>query len=438
MIGTLLCIVNSYLRYFWHFELEFNANKDYSYNDLNQIALNEIDKKQRDINKEKIKTFQFDDLIYEAQGPGEIIRTQGLSNSSTIRKTNVLIQFDENKPKLASECGFFNGKIDNKYEITVKRSKSKREFNHELTYNEKLKNCNHFLSLLFPVVDNVTFVLEFFSCTLRQYDGEFKLYDVVKQLTNGLKYLHNLKIAHLQFDADNIAVVAHPTLTFKIMNFSKAETTNSTKLFEKDTYDLGETIEYVYYCKNFKVKYSTYESYSLFHLIEICMNNRPSITELTKHPYFYSTKDTLNFIVKVCRTMENSRPLRQIINKSRKGFGVNWVEILRQDTSGDELYIALNVLAKTIKKFKYLNFKSENVELIRRIRNLVSSNSITLNRSTINCFFGYILKIVHERPVEVHHALKIANETDFLNFWTQRFPLLIIELYEALKLCSNK
>lgn len=42
------------------------------------------------------------------------------------------------------------------------------------------------------------------------------------------------------------------------------------------------------------------------------------------------------------------------------------------------------------------------------------------------------LKIVHERTIQVQQAINVVDENEFLTFWTHRFPLLIITMYDEL------
>lgn len=191
---------------------------------------------------------------------------------------------------------------------------------------------------------------------------------VLCQVSNGLEFMHDKRIAHGNINSENISYILRGQDTiFKITNFSGCVVWGDDQKYrKKDIEDLSEVLEELRgaaLCGNY------HEDVLCADLIERMRNERPNASEIRKHPFLWTSHETLDFIVEAAKRFENcndnhhdDRFIMVLSGLQGKIFDGDW----RDDIDYDLLLELENINQGWMPK-------PGIVGLIKTIRNLVST-----------------------------------------------------------------
>lgn len=296
-------------------------------------------------------------------------------------------------------------------------------------------------------------VTEIFSYTLK--DGIRRIFNeksLMLQLANAVDHLQKVSVIHLGISPQNIFIVAKENeLVLKLANFENAqygteiqavnprnlaegfsapEITYTGKAYpESCLWSLG-CVYFFIFTGGFKIQCYSADAVSarlkanidpsndgilLKHLLTKILNeprgNRMRTQNIMQHPYFWNTSKTLDFIVKISNRMESSTEFATKICKGQHlVIHGDWT----LNGGVDQKLLKAIITADQNHQRQTGAKSSDNINgkiitsLVRKIRNL----------------------ICHARSTEVAEIVGSTDE-EFLEYWTSKFPSLIMHLYDA-------
>lgn len=243
-------------------------------------------------------------------------------------------------------------------------------------------------------------VLETFSANLRDFHFKgFEHKDFVNQITNGLQFLRESKIAHMGLTEKSIAVVEvkkNEKFKFKIMNLDLTAASNEENL-KRDLKSLGNLMKFIDEKLTVTHNNQMYADLTEKLLDPEKFPNCSSIFDVKQHPYFLSTKEILCFILECYKKIETNNILARRFNDST--FENNKIRDWRKrmSTPVDKKVLKSIEKAKDEPKteqerkeqLKFIYENSNFSDWVRRIRNLVSAANHFLPKE--NPFLFYFL-----------------------------------------------
>jgi serine/threonine protein kinase len=372
------------------------------------------------------------------------------------------VPYDDSTRRLTDKFGVYQP-------AAAKKILDQNELKKLIATLTKLKHPN-VLQFLFHCENNtqqLMLITENYSLALSDIEKPEAIEDVkaMTNLTNAVEYLQQKKIVHLDIAPENIVIDKRDLeWVFKLTNFEYArEISNnsanvsfynrkhidhaytppelrdkSQAFLTSDCWSLGRVL-LLFTCGNVQVateKVRNKRTKNIFIdpydiiinkmkkinpksnalrknlLSKILIKNermRISASKMLKHPFFWSTKDTLYFIVDVSKLIETSNTFRQEISKGSKKvmMGDNWMSKIPENLVAEFQIIRQTYNAKNGRKQDKID-GTNIISLTKQIRNL----------------------IVHSNSPEIEDIVG-KTEEEFLNYWTGKFPYLIEHLFEA-------
>jgi serine/threonine-protein kinase/endoribonuclease IRE1 len=317
--------------------------------------------------------------------------------------------------------------------------------------------------------------LENFINKMGKYLKNEELLELVKQVTKGLKVLHSYEMFHSEINPKNIEVCVSQTnkgKVYKIENiesyqnevrcWKSPESLNSglKGSYEDDIFSLGCIIYFI--VSEGKHPFNFQQSNILTYKPELsalknCQNRdkngfyinlikemikadhkeRPTIDEVSNHPLFWDTDKLMNFFRKVTnfiRKYEN-QALDGSINISSSQQEIE-VVITNLTKKRNEIYKKDNwfeELCPTVQNFeiKRIESKDEKEKKFRLCKDRASLKKlIELHR-----LIHYIVdkeRHLREWPIEIKEG------EHFLDYFTERFPNLLICSYDCFKILKDE
>lgn len=236
-------------------------------------------------------------------------------------KTNFVVQSNQNHketkfPFEILQCkaiqhldtaAVFRGQINEDSFVTIKKFAIQIDFDHEVKIFQALKTNEHFPKCFIQFKISRCLIFEIYE-PLPEFKGQIFVQDVVVQISEGLKFLHEQEITHGDLTKENIAVLQQDCLKFKITNFSRKSAINQKINKSVDIFKFGCLIKLFYEESN--EDHDVHESHLWVDLVDkmtcgvICI--RPTIIEVKDHPYFFNAKMSLDFVVELCKLLEDS------------------------------------------------------------------------------------------------------------------------------------
>lgn len=294
--------------------------------------------------------------------------------------------------------------------------------------------------------------------------------DIMSQLMSAVAFLQEKNIVHLDIAPDNVFLIKNDFgIAVKLTNFeyalkmqalvvrvdsfnyksSQSGSFTPPEVFAQkwaskssDIWSLGRILTYLMTEKGYmkKVqrngkKFDEPYSVDIINMIKNDSNNnhlckdllskllvidwklRINAKEALKHPFFWSAQETLYFIVEIAIMIEDSRKHggnfhNEIFEKSGRVIGgrkgADWTKRVGSNLLG-EIQKSREAFGKNKKIGKVEEVDGTKImSLINTVRNMK----------------------VHARSAEVTAIVGSDDET-FLNYWTSKFPFLIVHLYEV-------
>lgn len=277
------------------------------------------------------------------------------------------------------------GKLHGTIDVTV-RKLNRRELDKErqgIVYHE------HILANKFDVsYQNYYFIImEHYDMSLdkynRQLNGQLNVQVAIRQISDGIKFLHGSKIVHNNLIPKNIAVkIVGESPVYKIMNLSSSIIPSTPHDEELEIRAFGGIIEFLQEPNNNMSNMLLKRN--LINKIADSSNGYHSIDKVRAHPYFYDAAKTMNFIITVNSEMEYDNDFKQHL-ENRLGMSMGNID-WRTKVSGGfirELKTVIhNFLERTERKNQTTEVKRRRIEeiavhksyssLLKHIRNLVS------------------------------------------------------------------
>lgn len=391
-----------------------------------------------------------------------IILIIGFSSAArtTVRENQNVIQISSFLT-VNKDNGRLIGKLGDQ-QVAVKKFDDQNSLRKEVAILAKLKHSN-VLQLLFQCegdAQQLLLITENYDFALSDVANPKDLNEVqvMTHLTNAVEYLQEKhKIAHLDIAPENIVIEkCGSELIFKLTNFKFARiiSNNSAKVSfynrkhidraytppelrdksqafsTSDCWSLGRVL-LLLTCGDFQItkknlrkdpyeividkmekissKQKSLQKNLLSKILIKSEQKRLSAAKMLEHPFFWSAKDTLYFIVDVSKSIEASNAFRTEIFKGCKKvmMGDDWTKRIP-----NELNAAIQISRQAYNA--KIGGKQDSVDgtkitsLIQNIRNL----------------------IVHSNSPEIEEIVG-KTEEDFLNYWKGKFPFLIEHLYET-------
>lgn len=291
----------------------------------------------------------------------------------------------------------YKGYLPSEQEIAVKKYLNGKGFLKEIEILKKLRNAEFFVKYIFfwSIYNDHKVAFEYYE-TADKSEVIFETSEIkhaTTELFKGLGFLHENNISHGNISKSNIAIVTKVVNLnlkmlnkYKLINFDKATKKPKPHDFRNDIEILVQlfTSELD---SNYDKNSCDVFTYSLYiDLIKYSRSDR-KVSDILKHPFFYATQDTLNFIMKFCIKLEN---IGDAEIKKLDAFEFDamipfsWIGRLKQidDKEGNDLYEHLNEnqrlynLNKTKNRRKFGD-RGENylkdtwIGLAKIVRNLV-------------------------------------------------------------------
>ena len=349
--------------------LEEIINRKYQYPEIRENSMVDVLKVPNGSfnkkNRQSLPTTQFKVPILHEHGSE--------SESFDLHEFDI-IQVD---PKVF-KATFFDQK-----KFAMKRTKSKFVENEvkiagKLAYHENI--LTYFVRI--KQLDKIYIAMEEYTCSLDRLEDfeetNFELKDVFKQVSKGLKFMHDSKIAHRYLKWQNIAVVMRgTTLIYKISNFQQAKNDASEFDLKDDIEDLGYLLENLIN----KFTFNTYNKNPLTadeflsvnlinEMTKYYYEERPMMKDVLTHPYLWTPHETLHFIVQIAKILEaKDKTMSNILEESaRNVYPTDWRSYIFKD---DVIHLlkATNPWRKPP--------AGGMIGLVKTIRNLVCINFLT-------------------------------------------------------------
>lgn len=319
------------------------------------------------------------------------------------------IEFDQTAVLQYHPELIFRGTFLKQKKVTIKKCRfDERKMKCEMRVAELMNTHASFLSYYFYFRQHEEYyiVMEYFDETLETLLPKpgvyFDVRDIFSQVISGVEYLHQyFGYVHRNLHPRNVAVtIRREKLICKITNFSAAALTLDFD-FKQDFSALGNILLHVYDLRNAQDKmtdqkfaqfdkekyWSSHDKILCVDLIELLNSDVTKVDQNTKedtvvrpvsaHPFFWSPRDTLNFIVQFAKLFEkpDSSIFQSLRKISKKIIGSDW-----------RGYVCCNVMQEldeinrknlpSYLKFKFhpedVSLRNDLVTLIKTIRNLVS------------------------------------------------------------------
>lgn len=414
-------------------------------------------------------------------------QTNRLAPQATIRSANSNVIEINSKPPIqflkssAIAANVFEGTLG--YRKVAVKTGDKNKIDRELKHLLDLEHPN-IVQILFSVDDNGKnyLITELYKHPLRDHIKlQVPIKFIIGQLSSTVVHMQEKKIVHLDIAPDNIFLNKSDSgVVVKLTNFEHALkiTSESVRVssFNSNNMKSGFTPYEVY---EHLLAFNSSDSWSLgYVLISLmtergCMkraqrnavksenlyeaavinstinaikndknenilckdllnkfltdkiNMRITAKEAMQHPFFWSAQQTLYFIVEIASMIESSQKYggsfhNEIFEGSGKVIGVG--------RGGEWTNKIPNNLLEEIKKSREAFGKNQKVAVKIDV----------FDRTTITSLIKTIRNMkVHARSPEVSAIVGNDDET-FLNYWIERFPLLIMHLHEAKRKYENK
>lgn len=271
-----------------------------------------------------------------------------------------------------------SGKIGKK-SLIIKKFSDKSEFDYEENLIDELRNDQQILSLLFTFTTLTTYCIvfeDFVPLNKFKFKDELQALDAVKQISDGVEFLHNRNIVHGSLNQTNIAVLKQHKTRFKISSFKIHKGNSKTKSKQSDVFDLGVLIKNIFDKIEDKLRFKIYEQLLWVDIVEKTSDsdNIPTMKQVKEHPLFYDALKTLNLIVEARKDLEiHSNPAKfnlesklhnALLEKSDSICTINWITKIDNSVKDE--------LARINPNFSKFKSKPNVLGLIQTIRNLVS------------------------------------------------------------------
>ncbi|CRL01533.1 CLUMA_CG014848, isoform A [Clunio marinus] len=297
------------------------------------------------------------------------------------------LKFHENVIQYYPEF-IFQGTLFEQKSICIKEVGSfSKQMENEMLIAKKLIHHENILSHFFGFnqIDENFIAMEFYEMTLCSVKT-IVLRDLLTQLSNGIEFLHDSRIAHCCLRLTNVAVVTRGASKriYKITNFREAvETTNEFEL-KSDIEALGKIL--LHFQKRQEdheendVDWSEHDNVLCVDVIDrmtdVDYHNRPFIKTVKCQPFLWSHRDSLHFIIKIAKILEQnicnfSEYLR---SHAERIFNQDWRGYIDRDVLNELDDINRKRLPYHMRiKFNAddISLKSDVIGLIKQIRNLV-------------------------------------------------------------------
>lgn len=280
----------------------------------------------------------------------------------------------------------YRGKLLKQKKVTIKKlsCQSYAQLEKEIDIAKSLCNHENIITHLFgfqlPAFgDNIFIAMEDYDESLLNWSKvskhiSFDIKDIFKQISQGLKYMHDTDFAHCSLQLRNIAITTRGgEPIYKIMNFKQSRKTysNNDKLKE-DVENLGHLFLEISRELSGVVSSSIADEVLKVDLIDRMTNKlysfRPSMDEVLVHPFLWTPHHTLHFILKIAKVLESKKNVTVIAvleKLSPKVFTSDW-----------RGYIHRNVLQELTIINSDKHPRPKIVGLIKTIRNLVRAQDI--------------------------------------------------------------
>lgn len=268
------------------------------------------------------------------------------------------------------------GRINDETTVAIKKFSNKNDFDHEMEILKVLKNDEKFLKCFFTFGIQLCMIFENYT-PLEKFDEPFEAKSAVKQISGGIKFLHDEGITHGDLNEMNIAVLQRYRTTFKIINFNRKSKFGREYFKCSDVYKFGCLIRHIH--QRSKEVCTDYDEILIVDLVAKIIAqdefNRPTIDEITNHPYFFNDQNTLDFIVECCKILDNrNHVLNQIFHQKLQK---NYLKICDKDWRSRVDKKVLEELNKirTDLGFGENEINKSIITLVKTIRNLVMTTS---------------------------------------------------------------
>lgn len=348
------------------------------------------------------------------------------------KSTDSFIEFYSDEIIQESPEIIFGGFFLNQKKVAIKKvGWDNIQLDKELAIADQLKHHENFLMHLFGFKQlNECFIAtEFYDASLlslfhnsSNFTCEINLKDLMKQLCNGLEFLHDSGIAHRCLHLRNIVMVMRGNQPiFKITNFRDALQTSNEKFIKSDIKDLANIFILLRGFQTSENDWKLSDDVLLLDIVDEMTSedhhHRPSMSQITAHPFLKSPHEILHFIVQLAKLLEsmNKFLFHDALEKvSSKIFTHDWRSFID------------HYVCSELREINFGKYPAPHVTgLVKTIRNLVRSFLI-INRLN----YQISLQTVHHRTRVIEKAMG-RSETHLLLYWTNRFPQLVLQLHNA-------
>lgn len=275
----------------------------------------------------------------------------------------------------------FRGKFLDQKKIVIKKNLGNDhvQLDKEMKMAEKLRNHENILTYLFGFkhskYEGVFVAMENFDAFLIDYSKvdnyiNFDIKDILRQVSTGLRFMHEYRIAHCCLNLSSIAIVKRgKTVIYKISNFLFTMENACERLLKADVEVLAYMIDdLVDKLVDIVGLSSTSDEVLRVDLIEKMsrqnFRRRLTFEEVLTHPFLWTSRETLHFVVKLAKLLESKhkRTLYKILeNVTYKVFTSDWRGYIDKQVLDD------------LKSVNFHTLPLRNIiGLIKTIRNLVS------------------------------------------------------------------
>lgn len=326
-------------------------------------------------------------------------KTSRTKNDCKVPKSiHAYIKFDpDGLMQVEPELVFRGTFLEHKKVVIRNLGFNKMNLYDEMAYADLTRSHGNYLQHFFGFEQENCFyvAVEHYEHTLENLspfiDTRINSRCITAELLNAMEFLHNLQSAHMYLRTRNTAMIARgDRFVCKIFNFSNAgDVRQSTeKDFQEDVLDLGMVLLHVLELQrkqnsnqneDFSGDWCISDELLIVDLIKSMTkkkaSDRPTFKELLTHPFLWSPRDTIHFIIHVAKQLETNTGIQNILKRHQSNiFTDDWrqfvdMKILREldDINRQKLPDSL--------KFKFhscdISLRSDVIGLIKTIRNLV-------------------------------------------------------------------